>query len=155
MIKKAVISFLASFLLAGCVAGPDYAGPPEVFSANRNDGFVRSCGNVSDAEPELADWWLLLNDPELNRLIEAALSDNPSLQAAQARIAQARASVRQEKAGRFPTLGTQATAIQGRLPGLDIQNSAQPSARSEEHTSELQSLMRISYAVFCLKKKTD
>src|SRR3546814_7653751 len=30
-------------------------------------------------------------------------------------------------------------------------SSAQP--RSEEHTSELQSLMRISYAVFCLKKK--
>src|SRR3546814_17591207 len=32
---------------------------------------------------------------------------------------------------------------------------AQPAfrARSEEHTSELQSLMRISYAVFCLKKK--
>src|SRR3546814_8495379 len=28
-----------------------------------------------------------------------------------------------------------------------------PGARSEEHTSELQSLMRISYAVFCLKKK--
>src|SRR3546814_7291425 len=32
--------------------------------------------------------------------------------------------------------------------GVQIQN------RSEEHTSELQSLMRISYAVFCLKKKT-
>src|SRR3546814_3354568 len=31
--------------------------------------------------------------------------------------------------------------------------SAEP-GRSEEHTSELQSLMRISYAVFCLKKKT-
>src|SRR3546814_7027268 len=30
---------------------------------------------------------------------------------------------------------------------------ASNSARSEEHTSELQSLMRISYAVFCLKKK--
>src|SRR3546814_1546545 len=30
---------------------------------------------------------------------------------------------------------------------------AQPAHRSEEHTSELQSLMRISYAVFCLKKK--
>src|SRR3546814_2315516 len=29
------------------------------------------------------------------------------------------------------------------------------SRRSEEHTSELQSLMRISYAVFCLKKKKD
>src|SRR3546814_10003253 len=30
-----------------------------------------------------------------------------------------------------------------------------PQIRSEEHTSELQSLMRISYAVFCLKKKTN
>src|SRR3546814_5679240 len=30
-----------------------------------------------------------------------------------------------------------------------------PSLRSEEHTSELQSLMRISYAVFCLKKKNS
>src|SRR3546814_10797831 len=33
------------------------------------------------------------------------------------------------------------------LPGVD------EAKRSEEHTSELQSLMRISYAVFCLKKK--
>src|SRR3546814_10630152 len=32
-------------------------------------------------------------------------------------------------------------------------SSRKQSARSEEHTSELQSLMRISYAVFCLKKK--
>src|SRR3546814_2928096 len=32
-------------------------------------------------------------------------------------------------------------------------NERQAGARSEEHTSELQSLMRISYAVFCLKKK--
>src|SRR3546814_1343421 len=30
-----------------------------------------------------------------------------------------------------------------------------PTSRSEEHTSELQSLMRISYAVFCLKKNID
>src|SRR3546814_9228817 len=33
--------------------------------------------------------------------------------------------------------------------------SAWGNPRSEEHTSELQSLMRISYAVFCLKKKTN
>src|SRR3546814_6812643 len=41
-------------------------------------------------------------------------------------------------------------AAEGRL----IPDPARGSARSEEHTSELQSLMRISYAVFCLKKKT-
>src|SRR3546814_4488976 len=33
-------------------------------------------------------------------------------------------------------------------------DGSRPRLRSEEHTSELQSLMRISYAVFCLKKKT-
>src|SRR3546814_9629311 len=33
--------------------------------------------------------------------------------------------------------------------------SLKPLVRSEEHTSELQSLMRISYAVFCLKKKNN
>src|SRR3546814_1538841 len=40
-------------------------------------------------------------------------------------------------------------------PHLHLMNNIllQRSSRSEEHTSELQSLMRISYAVFCLKKK--
>src|SRR3546814_8973563 len=37
--------------------------------------------------------------------------------------------------------------------GRNQGNSVEGIARSEEHTSELQSLMRISYAVFCLKKK--
>src|SRR3546814_9824960 len=40
-------------------------------------------------------------------------------------------------------------------PLLVLQGANDPRVlRSEEHTSELQSLMRISYAVFCLKKKT-
>src|SRR3546814_8889473 len=38
-------------------------------------------------------------------------------------------------------------------PAGDLEAVVAP--RSEEHTSELQSLMRISYAVFCLKKKTN
>src|SRR3546814_5589049 len=37
--------------------------------------------------------------------------------------------------------------------GLGFAGQILGGARSEEHTSELQSLMRISYAVFCLKKK--
>src|SRR3546814_4070216 len=42
----------------------------------------------------------------------------------------------------------------GRHAGLRYQFLEWQLWRSEEHTSELQSLMRISYAVFCLKKKT-
>src|SRR3546814_1186740 len=44
--------------------------------------------------------------------------------------------------------------IDGNEPGTGhSKREQQYQARSEEHTSELQSLMRISYAVFCLKKK--
>src|SRR3546814_6921902 len=51
-----------------------------------------------------------------------------------------------------------AGAVVGHAPGrmpqrADVQVILQ--VRSEEHTSELQSLMRISYAVFCLKKKNQ
>src|SRR3546814_5521287 len=42
----------------------------------------------------------------------------------------------------------------GRAAGLGDVGAHLRLQRSEEHTSELQSLMRISYAVFCLKKKT-
>src|SRR3546814_4447823 len=44
----------------------------------------------------------------------------------------------------------QAPAISSKRP---VGIARPPGRRSEEHTSELQSLMRISYAVFCLKKK--
>src|SRR3546814_4798677 len=45
-----------------------------------------------------------------------------------------------------PSASTQASAAS---------TTSSPAVRSEEHTSELQSLMRSSYAVFCLKKKTQ
>src|SRR3546814_13459817 len=49
--------------------------------------------------------------------------------------------------------------VTGRLPDSWAEMPERPIptviARSEEHTSELQSLMRISYAVFCLKKKNN
>src|SRR3546814_4701690 len=48
------------------------------------------------------------------------------------------------------------TLCQGRdQPRHLVAGDAAQAVRSEEHTSELQSLMRISYAVFCLKKKNN
>src|SRR3546814_3487280 len=61
------------------------------------------------------------------------------------------------------TDGQRAFAVQGsthdpahRRSQVELEQVARtPARRSEEHTSELQSLMRISYAVFCLKKKKN
>src|SRR3546814_1060195 len=52
---------------------------------------------------------------------------------------------------RSPVLEQRAHRVHLRVAGAAV--AARPMDRSEEHTSELQSLMRISYAVFCLKKK--
>src|SRR3546814_16178828 len=56
---------------------------------------------------------------------------------------------RQRRLRHFPLARGQRAPCRPRRPGTGAS-----SPRSEEHTSELQSLMRISYAVFCLKKKT-
>src|SRR3546814_10650116 len=61
---------------------------------------------------------------------------------------------------RFPTcvdeyevLLTENRIWKQRLVGIGVVSPERAKARSEEHTSELQSLMRISYAVFCLTHK--
>src|SRR3546814_4512016 len=75
-------------------------------------------------------------------------------------LAQARAEGR--IGGRRPKLGDKQrreiaeSVTSGRKSGAEmarLYGVSEPTVRSEEHTSELQSLMRISYAVFCLKKK--
>src|SRR3546814_5086796 len=51
--------------------------------------------------------------------------------------------------------GLNADCLKLEITESALMENAQRSARSEEHTSELQSLMRNSYAVFCLKKKNE
>src|SRR3546814_3075047 len=57
--------------------------------------------------------------------------------------------------GRHAVVGRPVEAEAALQPVEHRGTQAQSHDRSEEHTSELQSLMRISYAVFCLKKKTQ
>src|SRR3546814_2860330 len=67
------------------------------------------------------------------------------------------------EAGRVPVISSVAPDVHGLVHNVNADTAAAALAaalgaeklRSEEHTSELQSLMRISYAVFCLKKKTN
>src|SRR3546814_2470262 len=70
-------------------------------------------------------------------------------------------SAREGRSVRFPIRHSSAGNRPCPCPGRSAdrrppwQAAPRYNARSEEHTSELQSLMRISYAVFCLKKKKN
>src|SRR3546814_2792846 len=64
-----------------------------------------------------------------------------------------RADVRRSLGGAVPRLAQAPQACDPAPVLVHEPGRQRDDARSEEHTSELQSLMRISYAVFCLKKK--
>src|SRR3546814_2955300 len=70
------------------------------------------------------------------------------------RSADARHRVRHRREGAGSARRHRAQCLRDGLDGQGgLRARFAPVPRSEEHTSELQSLMRISYAVFCLKKK--
>src|SRR3546814_1740553 len=77
---------------------------------------------------------------------------NPALTMAQAAAEDDEAVETDESTSEKPPKKQSQKTRDGDGDGIVEENAVQE-ARSEEHTSELQSLMRISYAVFCLKKK--
>lgn len=112
---RAILPLLAC-VLAGCTVGPDYAGPPASAGANA-PGFVRADATFTNA-PAAADWWTALNDPALNDLVGKALADNTDLRAAEAKLRQARASVRIEGANRAPNVNATAMYAHAHVPGV-------------------------------------
>jgi NodT family efflux transporter outer membrane factor (OMF) lipoprotein len=90
---------LAALLLAGC-ASTEGIAPTAQLTRPQQLGLQP----VQTAFPK-ADWWADFHDPELDRLIATALTDNPSLQVAQARLEQARAQVQGAGSALKPKLG--------------------------------------------------
>src|SRR3546814_4275214 len=66
-----------------------------------------------------------------------------------------RSGIRTHRIPRIPKTATNPCGSEPARDGDGTVNTDIACDRSEEHTSELQSLMRISYAVFCLKKKKN
>lgn len=116
--------FLLSFgtaILAGCTVGPNYAGPPPAApTASNAPGFLRVGETPVTADAPAAHWWEGLNDPALNALITKALSASPNTQIAQARLRQARAALRLERANGAPNANASALYAHAHLPGVDL-----------------------------------
>lgn len=118
-IPLAAVPFL---ILAGCTAGPDYAGPAAANAIAPPASFARN-GGTPMAAPGVANWWTVLNDPLLDRLEADALGANSDAAMVAARLRQARASLRSERANGSPSGNAQATVLHARLPGVDLGTS--------------------------------
>jgi NodT family efflux transporter outer membrane factor (OMF) lipoprotein len=100
--------------LAGCVAGPDFAPPAAPQTASFTTApltQLKSGGTELDtAQTEPAQWWSLLNSPQLDQTILQALKANRTLDAARSTLAQARALDVVSEAARYPNLALNASA---------------------------------------------
>ena len=103
-------------LLTGCVVGPNYGGPPGVASGERAGSTFRRADQAVTLQTPVARWWEGMGDAQLTKLIDRALASNPDVAIAEARIRKARASLREQRASRLPTVSASGTAIVADLP---------------------------------------
>lgn len=108
---------LLAVLLAGCkTVGADYAGPPATATGA---AFARAPASAPAPDARiLAHWWTALGDPVLDDLVERALRANPNIAVARARLRQARAALRSERANGLPAARATALAAHAHLPPL-------------------------------------
>lgn len=143
----AVAALLTAAAVAACAAGPNYRTPrialPEHYGAAAEAGPAGAAAAAEAATPvELAAWWRALGDPELDALIERAVSGNPDLMVALDRVQAARTF-------EAAVIGTvlpeaEASAGAGRGTGGDLTRSrAAPGLISADNTSGLQHLNEI------------
>lgn len=121
-----------ALVLSACTVGPKYVGPPRTLSdASGATGFKRGGDSALPAAPGVADWWTQLNDPTLNELEARALAGNPNIAVAEARLRQARGSLRLERANQAPSGSASATYLHARVPGIDLGSAASGGAASD------------------------
>jgi NodT family efflux transporter outer membrane factor (OMF) lipoprotein len=122
--RKTLLPATLLAALAGCTVGPNYVGPQNAApQASRGGAFVRAVSEVVAPTPPTARWWEELGDPTLNELVVRALANNPNVAIVQARLRQARASLREEKANALPNGSASAVYAHARIPGLDLTGS--------------------------------
>jgi len=81
----AVLTTAGALVLAGCAVGPDYE-PPE---SDGGEWLAPPDGVTTESLP--GEWWSLLQQPEVDGYVQAALAENRDLRAAVARVEEARA----------------------------------------------------------------
>ncbi|HVF83273.1 MAG TPA: efflux transporter outer membrane subunit [Sphingomicrobium sp.] len=118
MLKRSLVSAVSALALAACASGPDYRASPVTVSAS--GPFMSAAGPAVASTAPTDDWWRLYQDPVLDGLIADALAANTDIRVAVARLAQARALLRESRGAREPQVGLGGSGQYGSLPGPAI-----------------------------------
>lgn len=130
----------SALALSACAVGPDHVAPATPSTAA--GPFVSAHDPaVATLAPVQGDWWRLYSDPVLDRLIADAMAANTDIRVATARIARARASLREVRGDRLPQANVGASADYGRLPA----SQRAPGAPREDWQVDLG--LNVSYEV--------
>ncbi len=109
--RLAAIPALMGVLLVGCV--PISGIKPQSIAVQS-----QGLGLGAETAPAIdARWWEAMADPQLDRLMDAALADNPTLDAAMARLRGAQAVLAEQDAARLPQIDADASLLRDRLSG--------------------------------------
>lgn len=123
---RIILAAASTLALAACAVGPEYHRP--IAPQGAVGAFQTASPAVAATATDNDRWWQLYRDPVLDGLIADALAANTDIRVATARLARARASLREVRGDRQPQATAGASATYGRLsaiqrpPGLDREN---------------------------------
>ncbi len=135
--RPAASAAVLALLLGACAVGPDYLPPadPPVGRYTREPLKNPSAADrVATVQGGSADqsfrsgadipgqWWTLFRSKPLNRLVEEALANNPTLEAAQASLRIAQQNVEAQKGTLYPSVTATPQGLTAKAPGLDLQS---------------------------------
>ena len=103
----------SALTLSACAVGPDFVAPTPPVTAS--GPFLSTKAGVTSTAAADAEWWRLYKDPVLDGLVADALAANTDVRVAVARIAKARASLREVRGDRLPSTNLSAGATYGRV----------------------------------------
>ena len=101
-------------LLTGCTIGPSYRKPEVDVPVTWKVESPWRVGTPNDGAPKGA-WWQRFGDAQLDALIQKALADSPTLEAANARLAQSRSLLAVASAGQYPQVNLNMRAANQRI----------------------------------------
>ena len=106
----------AVLTLSACAVGPAYVSPTP--AAPSQAPFLEAGKSPAfTGDQPAGEWWSLFADPVLDAQVEQALAANTDLRVAAANLSQARAVLREARAGRLPTTSIGASGTYARQPG--------------------------------------